>query len=82
MNEETAVDIDTLTVVQQVLKGAFLAIAASANADLVKCASLMHVYGSSGPNLDPRARAMLKDIAEGIDGVGHARRSRPTGEST
>ena len=65
MNEH-AVNMETLNVVQQVLKGTALAIATAARADLQECATLMQSFAAQ-PGLDSRATSMLLDLAEGFD---------------
>lgn len=63
---EHVVIMETLNVVQQVLKGAALSIATAARADLRECATLMQSFAAQ-TGLDSRASAMLLDLAAGFD---------------
>lgn len=74
MDREHAVNMETLNVTQQVMKGALLAIAAASRCDLVQCATLMQAFVGDHDALDPRAKAMLLDLSEGFDHLGRAAR--------
>lgn len=65
MNEH-AVNMETLNVVQQVLKGALLAIAGSVQADPGRVATYLQAFAARTPVLDSRAIAMLEDLAAGF----------------
>lgn len=77
MSENERITADALNVVQQVLRGALLSIAAAGRADLVQSATLMQSFAGDHTGLDPRAKAMLLDLAEGFDQLG-----RHTGPGT
>jgi len=72
MQTEHPVNMETLNVVQQVLKGALLSIALASRVDLLECATLMQSHAMDAPNLDSRTRAMMLDLAEGFDTLGRA----------
>ena len=63
---ERAANMETLNVVQQVLKGALLAIAGATQADPAKVALYMEAFAQRFPTLDSRAGAMLLDLASGF----------------
>lgn len=65
MTDEHKVNLETLNVTLQVMKGGLLAIAAAVQADPGKAATFLEAFASK-PALDSRARAMLQDIAEGF----------------
>ena len=65
MNDH-AVNMETLNVVQQVLKGALLAIAGSAQADPGRVATYLEAFARRTPALDSRAVAMLLDLSAGF----------------
>ena len=58
-------EIETLNIVQQVLKGLMLTLAAENKADRGKIGSLLEAYASN-EGLDPMARAMILDLASGV----------------
>ena len=76
MDKDVTINVETLNVVQQALRGLGLSIAAAARADLVQCATLLQAHATGVPDLHPLARAMLLDLAEGFDTLGRAARGR------
>jgi len=72
MQTEHPVNMETLNVIQQVLKGALLSIAVASRTDLLLCATLMQDHAMNRPDLDSRTRAMLLDLSEGFDLWGRA----------
>jgi hypothetical protein len=69
MSKETAVSMETLNVVQQVLKGALLAIAAASRCDPAEVATFLQGFAQRSPPLDSRAVAMLSDLAAGFEAL-------------
>lgn len=69
MGKEHPVSMETLNVVQQVLKGALLSIAASVRADPGQVATHLQSFAQNTPGLDSRAVAMLADLAAGFDAL-------------
>ena len=61
-------DIETLNIVQQVLKHLLLAIATSSEADIGKVGTFLEA-ASANERLDPAAREMLADLAAGATGI-------------
>lgn len=78
MNREHEVNMETLNVIQQVLRGALSSIASASRADLVQCATLMQAFAGN-PALDRRAQAMLLDLAQGLDVLGRASSGQTSG---
>ena len=76
MDKETAINVESLNVVQQALRGLALSVAAAARADLLQCATLLQAHATTTPGLHPMARAMLLDLSEGFDHMGRAARGR------
>ena len=64
--KEHAVNMETLNVVQQVMKAGLLAIAAATQADPARVATFLEAFLPAHPGLDSRAQAMLADIAAGF----------------
>jgi len=67
MKKEHPVNMETLNVIQEVLRGVLLPIALASQADLLRCAALMKDHAMNRPNIDDRTRRMLLDLAEGFD---------------
>jgi len=65
MNEHP-VSMETLNVVQQVLRGALLAIAGTLQADPARVARYMEAFAQRSPPIDSRAQTMLLDLAAGF----------------
>ena len=76
MSDSARITAETLEVVQQVLRGALLSIAAANRADLVQCASLMQAFAGDHTSLDPRAKTMLLDLSEGLVQIGRTAQGR------
>ena len=64
-DDRTGVDMDTLTAVQEVLRGLMLSLAAASRADLSHLASLLQGFADHTPGLEDISRTMLRDLARG-----------------
>lgn len=56
----------TLNVVQEVLRGIVVSLAASSHVDTAKFASSMQAFAGH-PEIDPMSKVMLEDLAKGLD---------------
>jgi hypothetical protein len=65
------IDVETLNVMQQVLKCITVSLAMHHKEDMPKLASAIQAWAST-PTLDSHAKAMLFDIAQGLDMLGSA----------
>ncbi len=63
MNKEQA---ETLNTVQEVLRHVVIALAGASGCDKAKLAHLLDA-GASNEQLEPASRAMLRDLAAGLD---------------
>ena len=75
MSNEQTINIETINVVQQVLKGVALSIAGAARADLAECATHMQAFVQNH-RLDPLAVSMLLYVAQGFDMLAKATRGQ------
>jgi hypothetical protein len=74
-SEADKIKSDVLTAVMQVLKPLTLVLAAEAKADRARMASALALMGSH-PSLDPAAREILEQLAEGLAVIGGAGKTR------
>lgn len=65
MNRSDGLDMATLTVVQEVLKGLTLSLAAASRSDLSELSTALQSFADSTPGLEPISRTMLRNLAEG-----------------
>lgn len=64
MNTNTPAEV--LNVTQETLRVLTICLAASANADMARLSELLRLFAEQ-PVIDPLARAMLLDIAKGVE---------------
>lgn len=63
-----------LNVVQEVLRGIVVGLAASSHIDSAKFATSMQTFASH-PDIDPMSKVMLLDLAEGLDMLGRMKQA-------
>lgn len=68
--------LETLNIVQQVLRGVVVSLAVSQRIDMPRCASSLQAF-AAGKDLDPMAVQMLLDLAQGLDMIGKAAQGQP-----
>ena len=70
MGKSTGKDMVSLEVVQQVLRGLTVSLAAGGRMDMPQVASLLQAWAGSQSTMDPLARTMLLDLSAGLDTLG------------
>ncbi|WP_162782111.1 hypothetical protein [Arenimonas caeni] len=65
MKRQESLDMATLTVVQEVLRGLTLSLAAASRADLSELSTALQGFADSAPGLEAISRTMLRNLAEG-----------------
>ena len=69
-----AAGLEALNVMQQVLRLYTISLIGSATVDISKLAALLQ-SSAAAPNLEPQARAILNDLATGLDVMTRAGRT-------
>ncbi len=67
---------EAMNTMQRVLRGLVISLAAAQRIDMPMFASLLQAFAANR-NLDPTARAMLLDLAQGLDVLGTGLRPGP-----